>query len=323
MLGIIGSSKEIKQVIEDIRTVLEYNLPVFIFGETGTGKELVAQAIHYDSSRKNEKFCAINSSCVSEDLIESQLFGHVRGAFTGAIHNHEGLFQFANNGTIFLDEISNMSPLMQIKLLRVLESKTFQMVGSNINMKTNARIVSASNVDLQEKISENIFREDLYHRLQVFPITMFPLRERKGDIPELCKHFLGKFCSSIGCEEIEVGKEVMDLLVNYHWPGNIRELKNFLERAVLLANRNGGHILPEHFNFIDENKIFEAKFVHKIIDVFKKKEVIPIRKVESMYIKEVLDLHNWNLSKVADLLEINIGKIYRIVDVKKRNVKKN
>ncbi|MFQ5662011.1 MAG: sigma-54 interaction domain-containing protein [Candidatus Paceibacteria bacterium] len=316
MYNIIGSSKKIRKVKESIKTVIEHDLPVLIFGETGVGKELVARALHFHGPRKEEIFCGLNASCFSEDLAESELFGHVRGAFTGAIRDREGKFAFANRGTIFLDEISCMSLKIQAKILRVIEDKTFQKMGSNETLSTNARIISASNLDLQREVSQRNLREDLFYRLAVFPIEVPPLRERKGDIPELCRYFLKNFCDLIKCEEKSIDKETMDLLVSYYWPGNIRELQNSLGRAVLLANANGNCITPKHFKFSDDCHSDKILSMHEIVNELDKGKIFKLQKVVFAYVKQIFDDNNENLSETANLLGITRTTLYRKLNMK-------
>jgi len=241
--GIVGKSPAILAIIELIAKIADSPSTVLITGESGTGKELVARAIHNYSKRKNKPFIAINCSAIPEGLLESELFGHVKGAFTGAIMNKEGLFEAANGGTLFLDEIGDIPLSFQAKLLRVLEDKKIKRVGSNQEISVDVRIIAATNKDLRKAISEGTFREDLFYRLDVIPIKVPPLRERKEDIPLLVNHFVSRFSRILGKEVRGVSREAMERLMQHHWKGNVRELENVIERAVTLG---GGPIIELH-----------------------------------------------------------------------------
>jgi transcriptional regulator with GAF, ATPase, and Fis domain len=314
-VNILGSSKKIKDVLDAIKTVIEYDIPVFIYGETGTGKELVVEWLHHRGPRKFENLCKVNSSCIQDNLLESELFGHERGAFTGATRAHMGKFEFTRKGTLFLDEISCMSMRTQEKLLRVLEDQTFQSVGSSETTHTDARIITASNVDLQEEVSKKNFRADLLYRISVFPITLPPLRDRKEDIQELCDYFIRRFCERIKCKEVEIGNEVMDSLVDYRWPGNIRELKNSLERAVLMANAvangNGSHILSEHFLFLNDIESQEKSTTSNVTTVLDNGVPFTLGQVESAYLLSVLNDCRGCITSTAKVLKIDRSTIYK------------
>lgn len=319
MKRIIGGSKEIKEVIKGIKTVIEYDLPVIIYGETGTGKELVAQALHYNGPRKKENFCAINASCISETIAESELFGHVKGAFTGAINDHEGRFEFANRGTIFLDEIDCISSNVQAKILRVIEDQTFQRVGSNETMVTDVRIISASNTDLQEEVFKKNFREDLFYRIAVFSIEVPPLRKRKEDIPDLCRYFLEQWCTLIKSEEKKIDSDAMEKLMEYHWPGNIRELQNIIKVAVLRTKEDT--ILPEHFTFSNGHKNLNTSPMYKLAEEIDSGKSFSLEKVASTYIKEILDANNGNVSKVARIIGINRSTLQKRLNSRVKKIK--
>ena len=244
--NIIGNSKAMQQVYDLIAQVMKSNTTVLIRGESGTGKELVAQAIHYNSFRANKPFIKVNCAALPETVIESELFGHERGAFTGAISLRKGRFELAHGGTIFLDEVGDFSPVTQIKLLRVLQEREFERVGGTATIKTDVRVIAATNRNLEELIEEGKFRQDLYYRLNVFPLHIPSLRERKADILLLANYFVEKY-SKVNHKDIRrISTPAIDMLMNYHWPGNVRELENCVERAVLLSTDNviHGHYLP-------------------------------------------------------------------------------
>ena len=232
----VGQSREMKRVFQMVERLTRVNTSVLIRGENGTGKELVARAIHYNSPRKDAPFVPVNCAAIPENLIESELFGHEKGAFTGADQRHIGKFQFAAKGTLFLDEIGDTSPATQVKLLRVLQEHSFTPVGSTREVKADVRIVAATNRDLEKLIKEGKFREDLYYRLNVMPIFLPPLRERKDDIPVLVNHFIEKYNPEHGGRIVGIAPETMNALENFHWPGNIRELENAIEHAFVVEN---------------------------------------------------------------------------------------
>ncbi len=232
---IIGRSKAVKDTINKINEIADIDVPVLVFGESGTGKELVARAIHSSSKRREEAFIAVNTGAIAKDLILSELFGHEKGAFTGAVDQKKGKFEEANNGTLFLDEISTMSEHVQIALLRVLENNTIDRVGGKRAIPVNVRIVAATNENLEQCIADGRFREDLYYRLNVYAIELAPLRERTEDIPLLCDYFIRKFNNEFGKSVKGIAEDAMQFLQSYSWPGNIRELRNVVLRAMIPA----------------------------------------------------------------------------------------
>lgn len=233
--GIIGNSPAMQEVYRVTRRVAGSNASVLILGETGVGKELIANAIHQLSHRGRGPFVRVNCGALSESLLESELFGHVRGAFTGAVANRTGRFEAANNGTIFLDEINSTSLTLQVKLLRVLQEREFERVGDNSTLTTDTRIVAASNRDLMKEVRNETFREDLYWRLNVIPIEIPPLRRRRDDIPALVSFFLEHYNEINDRYVVHMADGVMNAMQQYHWPGNVRELQNYVERAVVMA----------------------------------------------------------------------------------------
>ena len=242
--NIIGNSHEMQVVYDQIAQVSKSNATVLVLGETGTGKELVAHAIHYNSDRNNMPFVKAHCAALPENLIESELFGHVKGSFTGAIADRKGRFELAHGGSLFLDEIGDIPVSIQIKLLRVLQEREFERVGSTQTTKTNVRMIAATNRNLEEMVREGKFREDLFYRLNVFPIFVPPLRKRKTDIVLLADHFLEKYAKETRKNVRRLSSAVIDMLMSYHWPGNVRELENCLERAVLVAESDVIH--PYH-----------------------------------------------------------------------------
>ncbi|HOF04067.1 MAG TPA: sigma-54 dependent transcriptional regulator [Syntrophales bacterium] len=249
--GMIGKSREMLKIYATIKKVAETSANVLILGESGTGKELVAKAIHQHSPRKEMPFVVINCGGIPENLLESELFGYMKGSFTGAFTDKAGLFETANEGTIFLDEIGELPPLLQVKLLRVVQEKTFRRIGGKMDIRVNTRIISATNQNLEEKVKQGSFREDLYYRLNVIPITLPPLRARKEDIPLLTRYFIEKYSREFAKEIKTISSYALELLMNYPFPGNIRELENIIERSVALENTN--IILPDNL-FLEKNQ---------------------------------------------------------------------
>jgi formate hydrogenlyase transcriptional activator len=233
--GIVGSNSRLKAVIENIQIVAPADSTVLILGETGTGKELIARAIHDLSPRKNYPFIKVNCAAIPSGLLESELFGHERGAFTGAIAQKIGRFELANKGTLFLDEIGDIPLELQPKLLRVLQEQEFERLGSTRTQRVDVRVVAATNANLAPMVAEKKFRSDLFYRLNVFPITVPPLRERRDDVVRLVRHFANKYAQRMGKHIVSIPKATMDALSRHTWPGNIRELQNLMERAVLLS----------------------------------------------------------------------------------------
>ncbi|MGR3310161.1 MAG: sigma-54-dependent transcriptional regulator [Candidatus Brocadiales bacterium] len=236
--NIIGKNQKMQDIYDLILNVSSTDATILIMGETGTGKELVARSIHFNSERENKPFVTINCSALPEALLESELFGHEQGAFTGAIKQRLGKFELADGGTIFFDEMGDLLPSIQTKLLRVLQEREFERVGGNQTIKVDVRIIAATNKDLSIAIKQGTFREDLYYRLNVIPIILPPLRERKEDIPLLAAHFLKKCCAILKKDVRAISQEIMNAMISYNWPGNIRELENLIERAVIMAKKN-------------------------------------------------------------------------------------
>ncbi|MAM29850.1 MAG: sigma-54-dependent Fis family transcriptional regulator [Flavobacteriaceae bacterium] len=288
---IIGNSEKINEVIQIIERVKDNKATIFIKGESGTGKELVARAIHYQGKFSRAPFIAVNCGGIPENLLESELFGYTKGAFTGADKSRDGFFQAADGGTIFLDEIGNASKAVQTRLLRVLQEKEVVKVGAQKADKIEVRIIAATNSDLKEMIKKDTFREDLYYRLTVVEIEVAPLRERKEDIPLLVEKFLFKYGIEYKDRFIKISPEVSEILQRYDWPGNIRELENVIQRAVIMCDR---HIDVE--NLPDSLKYN--------ID-FPEGELLPLKEIEKRYIQKVLNATDNNKTKAADILGID------------------
>jgi len=301
-LSIIGKSSEIKAIKQQMHMVAKTpDTSVLIIGESGTGKELVARGIHNLSSRKDELFGALNMSAVPESLFESEFFGHKKGSFTGAIADKVGWFEGANGGTLFFDEIGEMSMALQVKLLRVLEDRRFNKVGTQHEQGFDARIISATNKSIEELSNGKNFRLDLYHRLSTFIIEIPPLRERKSDIPELVDYFFAILSKKLGKNISGIHGDVHELLKNYHFPGNIRELKNIMERAIIICDT--AQVLPQHFPSISPKGFSSADSSQ--IDFFDLKDL------EKHTIIKALQRVNYNKAEAARLLNLEWNALYR------------
>jgi two-component system response regulator HydG len=295
---IIGKSRKMRELFDTLSLVAPTDATILILGESGTGKELVANAIHHNSFRKSQPFIKVSCSALPETLLESELFGHERGAFTGAIARREGRFQLAHRGTIFLDEVGEMSQTTQMKLLRVLQEKEFEPLGSTQTLKVDVRVIAATHKDLTQEVKEGRFRDDLFYRLNVVPITLPPLRERKEDIPALAQHFFEVYRDKNQKELKDISNKAMDLLTRYDWPGNIRELENCLERAVILAR---GEViapadLPPHIQALSGREEGQA------LDF---PSGISLEEVEKALILKTLEETGGNRSRAAEILGIN------------------
>lgn len=297
----IGESPQMKKIFELIHTVAPTDTTVMIRGESGTGKELVAKAIHINSKRKYFPIIPVNCGAITETLLESELFGHEKGAFTGAQFKRRGKFEMADGGTIFLDEIGSISPKMQIELLRVIETKQFSRVGGNQLINSDFRVIIATNEPLEDLVKQGKFREDLYYRLNVFSIIVPPLRERRSDIPILAYYFLNKFTTAMNKPVKNISKEAMDFLTNYDWPGNVRELENAIERAVVIGKESSIHVKDLPFHVSNNNIITENGEKS-------------LASMESKYILQVLNENNWNISRSAAILEIDRVTLYNKIN---------
>jgi len=297
---LIGNSPKMKQLSEQIDMAAKSNGRVLILGESGAGKELVAHILHGSSTRASKPFIEMNCAAIPQELIESELFGHEKGSFTGAFERKKGKFELADEGTLFLDEVGDMSLSTQAKVLRVIETQEFQRVGGSKNIKVDVRIISATNKDLAEEVKKGTFREDLFYRLNVIPIPLPPLRERKEDIPELVDYFLGFFAAEYGQKPKKITPDGLKMLEVYDWPGNIRELRNVIERLVIMIPSNtvtprniilGEAARSDYFTF---NTLKEAR-----------------ESFEKDFIIKKLEENSWNISKTAEILDIERSNLHR------------
>jgi DNA-binding NtrC family response regulator len=292
---IVGESQQVQKVIELAKTVSKTDTTVMLRGESGTGKELIARVIHANSSRRYFPIIAVNCGAMAESLLESELFGHEKGSFTGAQFRRKGKFELSDGGTIFLDEIGTISQKMQVQLLRVLETKQFTRVGGNEVISSDFRVICATNRDLEAAIKEGSFREDLYYRLNVFTIVIPPLRERRQDIPLLAEYFCNKHAVSMHKAVTEISPNAMDIMVQYDWPGNVRELENVMERAMVLAK-------PPAIQHTDLPFQLASK-AHGL-------QADSIAAIERAHIEMILHRCGWNISRSADILDIDRVTLY-------------
>jgi DNA-binding NtrC family response regulator len=308
---IIGKDQKMQEVYDLILTVARTDATVLITGETGTGKELVARAIHYNSARKNRPFVAVNCSAMPETLMESELFGYEAGAFTGASKRRLGKFEFACGGSIFLDETASIPLPIQTKLLRVLQEKEFERIGGNETVKADIRLITATNKDLKKEVEEGHFREDLFYRLNVFPIHLPPLRERRGDIPLLVSHFLEKFNKTTKKEVKGVSQEVLNGMMTYHWPGNVRELENLIERAVIIAQKDviGQIDLPKGRSFDAHPREIKIEFGSDLVTGLGLSEFVAT--CEKEYLTSLLKRHEGHIGLSASEAKIDTKTLYR------------
>ena len=300
---IIGKSGQMQEITAKIQKAAPTNATVLIHGESGTGKEVFARAIHYLSLRKDGPFVAINSAAIPRELLESELFGYERGAFTGADARKLGRLELADKGTVFLDEIGDMDLALQAKLLRVLQEQVIERVGGGKSIKIDVRVVAATNKDIEKAVADKLFREDLFYRLNVFPITIPPLRERRDDIPALAKNFLNKYCAEVRKGPISISDEALDIMMKSPWKGNVRELENVIERAVIYAE--GGVIRPQDLG-ISESNILDALAEHVPMEgPLHAVAEAATRIAESRRIRQVLKQTGGNKSRAAEVLQVS------------------
>lgn len=307
--NLIGNSPEMLRVLKLVRKVVDTPTTVLLLGDTGTGKELLAKIIHYNSNRKDNMFVVQNCGAIPDTLLQSELFGHVKGAFTGAVKDKKGLFEIADQGSIFLDEIGDTSPALQLGLLRVLQEGEIKPVGSNITKKVDVRVIAATNRDLKREVDEKRFREDLYYRLSVFPIVLPPLTKRRQDIPDLVQFFLGKYARRIGKQVKGISPETMQKLINAEYPGNIRELENEIERMVTLVDDKGviteELLSPRFREEVQRNADIE-------IDARNLKEAIA--RLEKRMIRQALQEHGGNILRSAESLGISRVGLHKMLN---------
>lgn len=312
---IVGNSPKMVHIYNVVEQVAKTRTNVLITGESGTGKELIARSIHDESDRNDRPFIVINCGGIPETLMESELFGHKKGSFTGATHEKKGLFEIADTGTVFLDEIGELSLPIQVKLLRAVQERVFKAVGGNEDIKVDIRIISATNKNLEEEVIQGNFREDLFYRLNVIEIKMPPMRERKGDLRPLAQHFLDKYSKEMGKEVTKISSYALDLLSKYDFPGNIRELENLMERSVALSTTN--ILLPDSLAI----SIHKRRWIEGIKDRrFDLDEVAHgvsldniLEEIERAYLLKALEVSNGNKNKAADLLGISFRSLrYRL-----------
>ena len=309
--NLISADNKMQDVFKLVSKVLNNDITVLIHGESGTGKELIARAIHYNGKRKDKPFVVINCASIPRELLESELFGHEKGSFTGAHQKKLGKFELAKEGTLFLDEVGELEMLLQAKLLRVIQEKEFERVGGTEVIKTDVRIISATNRDLKQAVEQKEFREDLYYRLNSFPIYIPPLRQRKGDILVLAHHFLDTFNKKLGKNIKGFSKKALKLIYEYNWPGNIREMENTIERCLIIAEKDIIDVsdLPPHLRSSEPilNNDFNGSF-------FNDDEIIPFERIKEESIKHALKVTKGNIVEAAKKLQLGRATIYRLMD---------
>jgi len=312
--AIIGDSPQMQKLLDMIKTVAAHEITVLLQGRSGTGKELVARAIHYGSKRAEKPFVVIDCSILPETLVESEIFGYEKGAFTGAYERKKGKFELANQGTVFLDEIGNLTTSVQIKLLRVLQEREIERLGGKRPIKVDVRLIAAANTNLERAIKHGRFREDLFYRLNVFPIQLPPLRDREGDVLLLAGYFLKHFNQEFKKKKTKISPEAMELLAGYHWPGNVRELRNVIESAVLLSD---GVIFPQHLSAkIQSVRGESVKMEGSLKEVTRQAR----QRAEKKLILKVLKDVNWNRSKASKILKVDYKTLYN--KMKEYNIKR-
>jgi PAS domain S-box-containing protein len=300
--GIIGHGKAMKEIFTLIQEIEESDATVLIQGESGTGKELVANAIQATSLRKEKQFLKINCSVFPQNLLASELFGHVKGSFTDAVKDRPGRFEIANGGTIFLDEVAEMSPQTQIQLLRVLQEGTFERVGESITHKTDVRVIAATNINVNKALEEGKLREDLFYRLNVIPVHVPPLRERKEDIPYLVKHFIHEYSKIYKKNILDIDNNALEIFIDYSWPGNVRELENAIE-YLIVRGKDGKNISINYLpsNFLSKFKTSNTQAIHDL------------KRDNTSQLVKLLEKHHWNKTKVAQELGIGRTTLWRIL----------
>ena len=310
---IIGFNRGLHDIYQKVQSIAKHNVTVLLNGETGTGKEVIARAIHEMSPRRDYPFVKINATAIPESLFESELFGYKKGAFSNAVTDKAGKFELADKGTLFLDEIGDMPLSLQAKLLRVIQEKEVERLGSNQTIKVDFRLIVATNKELPECIKEGQFREDLYYRINEFPITMPPLRDRVDDIEDLVRYFIKKFSDELNIQELRISQEAIDRLKGYSWPGNVRELENAVKRVVIVTAEQR-EILASHFYFIFPDMVREHQTVDTAIKTLRDEVLsgnIELGDIEEMTIKAILDYYHGNVGDAVAKTGISKNKFYK------------
>lgn len=309
--NIISADGKMQDVFKLVSKVLDNDITVLIYGESGTGKELIARAIHYNGRRKDKPFVVVNCASIPRELLESELFGHERGSFTGAHQRKLGKFELAKDGTIFLDEVGELEMLLQAKLLRVIQQKEFERVGGTELIKTNVRIISATNRDLKQAVEEKQFREDLFYRLNSFPISIPPIRQRRSDILVLTEYFVEEFNKKLQKNIKGFSKKALKLIYEYDWPGNVREMENTIERCMIISENDTLDIddLPQHIKAADTSMIADHQSV-----MFTDDNIIPFEKIKEKSIRHALKVTGGNIVEAARKLQLGRATIYRLME---------
>jgi two-component system response regulator AtoC len=309
--NIISADGKMQDVFKLVTKVLHNDITVLIYGESGTGKELIARAIHYNGERKDKPFIVVNCASIPRELLESELFGHEKGSFTGAHQRKLGKFELAKGGTIFLDEVGELEMLLQAKLLRVIQQKEFERIGGTELIKTDVRIISATNRELKKAVENKEFREDLYYRLNSFPISIPPLRQRKGDILILTENFIKRFSQKLGKDIKGFSKRALKLIYEYNWPGNVREMENTIERCIIITDKDTIDVedLPAHLRTGEASSGFEYTG-----PLFSDETIIPFEKLKEESIRHALLITNGNIVEAAKKLQLGRATIYRLME---------
>lgn len=309
--NIISADGKMQDVFKLVSKVLDNDITVLIYGESGTGKELIARAIHYNGRRKDKPFVVVNCASIPRELLESELFGHEKGSFTGAHQRKLGKFELAKDGTIFLDEVGELEMLLQAKLLRVIQQKEFERVGGTELIKTNVRIISATNRDLKHAVEHKQFREDLFYRLNSFPISIPPIRQRRADILVLTEFFLEEFNKKLQRNVKGFTKKALKLIYEYDWPGNVREMENTIERCMIISEKDNLDVddLPQHIRAADTSAVVDQQSV-----MFTDDNIIPFEKIKEKSIRHALKVTGGNIVEAARKLQLGRATIYRLME---------
>lgn len=309
--NIISADGKMQDVFKLVSKVLDNDITVLIYGESGTGKELIARAIHYNGRRKDKPFVVVNCASIPRELLESELFGHEKGSFTGAHQRKLGKFELAKDGTIFLDEVGELEMLLQAKLLRVIQQKEFERVGGTELIKTNVRIISATNRELKEAVEQKQFREDLFYRLNSFPISIPPIRQRRADILVLTEYFVDEFNKKLERRVKGFTKKALKLIYEYDWPGNVREMENTIERCMIISEKDQLDIddLPQHIKAADSSILADQQSV-----MFTDDNIIPFEKIKEKSIRHALKVTGGNIVEAARKLQLGRATIYRLME---------